>query len=103
MYINLYIAYYIRNQILFDILIKTILDENLKSIVNFLCRPIISTDTENKNEFSDFYRSYKEEDFEDFSRELTNLVNKSKTNIKEKKLFSLSNSHLKDLLIKNIQ
>ena len=101
--ITLDVAYYIRNQILFDIIIKTILDENIKSIVNFLSRPIISIDKENKNEFSDFYRSYKEDDFQDFSKELTNLLNKSKINIKEKKLISIANNHLKDLLIKNMK
>ena len=99
--ITLDVAYYIRNQLLFDIINKTILDEKIKSIVNFLCRPIISIDKENKNEFSDFYRSYKEDDFQYFSNELTNLVNKSKTNIKEKKLISLANSHLQDLIINN--
>ena len=93
---NLDIVCYIRNQILFDIINETILDEQFKSIVNFLCRPIISKNQDLKNDFSDFYRKFEEKDFEKFSQELFELIQKPNKSIKEKKLLNLSNNHLND-------
>ena len=96
---HLDIVSYIRNQMLFDIINKTILDENVKGIINFLCRPIISVNNEIKKDNYNFYRSYKENDFIVFSEELTNLIEKKEKKIKEKKLIYLPNEHLKDLLV----
>ena len=84
---------------LFDIVYKTILDENVKGIINFLCRPIISIKNDIKKDNYNFYRSYKENDFIEFSEELTNLIEKKEKKIKEKRLINLSNEHLKDLLV----
>ena len=98
---HLDIVSYVRNQMLFDIVNNTILDKNVKDIINFLCRPIISINNEIKNAYSDFYRSYKEDDFIEFSEELMNLIQKPDKKNKEKKLISLSNRHLKDLLVDN--
>ena len=76
--------------------------EHIKSITNFLCRPIISiNDNKEKNELSEFYLQYKENDFYKFSEEINNLIQKPKKKIKEKKLIFLSNKHLKDLIGKN--
>ena len=50
---------YVRNMILFDMLNQLILDDSKKTIINFLCRPVISLDNNNKNEFNEFYRNYK--------------------------------------------
>ena len=91
---NLDIVSYVRNQILFQLMNETILEENIKSIVNFLCRPVISSNNETKNNFSDFYRSYEETDFNKFSEDLLELINKPKKKDKEKKLIKLSNHHL---------
>ena len=77
------------------------MDENIKSIVNFLCRPIISINNDNKNEFADFYRSYEETDFDKFCKEIKQLAQKPKKKIKEKKLIMLSNKQLKNFLINN--
>ena len=96
---HLDIISYIRNQMLFDIVYKTILDENIKGIINFLCRPIISVKNDIKNDNYDFYRNYKENDFIEFSEELTNLIEKKEKKVKEKRLIYLSNEHLKDLLV----
>ena len=43
------IVLYIRNMILFDILNETLLDESKKSIINFLCRPILSINKDEEN------------------------------------------------------
>ena len=93
--INLDIVSYIRNQILFDIINETILDEQVKSIVNFLCRPVLSINHDIKNNFSDFYKLYDEKDFTKFSEELIELIQKPNKSIREKKLIKLSNNRLK--------
>ena len=98
---SLDVVSYIRNIFLFDIINVTIMDENIKSIVNFLCRPIISINNDNKNEFADFYRSYEETDFDKFCKEIKQLAQKPKKKIKEKKLIMLSNKQLKNFLINN--
>ena len=96
------IVIFVRNQLLFNILNETILDEQIKSIANFLCRPILSiNDNKEKNELSEFYLQYKEDDFNKCSEQLIHLVQKPKKKIKEKKLISLSNKHLKNLIAKN--
>ena len=87
---------------LFNIINETILDDHVKSIVNFLSRPIISINKDNdKNDFEKFYRSYKESDFNKFSEDLSKLLQKPKKEIRERKLISLANKHLKDFLCSN--
>ena len=87
---------------LFNIINETILDDHVKSIVNFLSRPIISINKDNsKNDIEEFYRSYKENDFNKFYDEFMKLVQKPKKEIRERKLISLANKHLKDFLISN--
>lgn len=76
-----------------------ILDNDTKSIINFLCRPIISINNNNKSEFSEFYQSYKESDFDKFSQEIIQLIEKPKKKMREKKLILLSKRHLKEFLI----
>ena len=93
---NLDIVTYIRNQILFNIINETVLDDQIKSIINFLCRPVLSINHDIKNNFSDFYEMYEEKHFNKFSEELLELVQKPKKSIREKKLILLSNNHLKD-------
>ena len=99
---NLDVVIFVRNQMLFNILNETILEDQIKSIVNFLCRPIISiNDDKTKNDLPQYYLQYKEDDFNKFSEEVIQLVQKPKMKRKEKKLILLSNIHLKNFLIKN--
>jgi hypothetical protein len=93
------IVSFVRNQILINIINETILDNDTKSIINFLCRPIISINNNNKSEFSEFYQSYKESDFDKFSQEIIQLIEKPKKKMREKKLILLSKRHLKEFLI----
>ena len=94
-YNKLNIITYIRNMILFDIINRTILDDNKKEIINFLSRPIISVNGNEKQEFHKFYKKYKERDFEKFINNLGGLLNKPEKSNKENKLISTSNKHLK--------
>ena len=70
--------------------------EQIKSVINFLCRPVLSIKHDIKNNFSDFYKMFEEKDFNKFSEELLELIQKPKKNIREKRLIMLSNNHLKD-------
>ena len=99
---SLDIVAFVQNVMLFNIINETILDDHVKSIVNFLSRPIISINKDNdKNDFEKFYRSYKESDFNKFSEDLSKLLQKPKKEIRERKLISLANKHLKDFLCSN--
>ena len=99
---SLDVTCFVRNHMLFNIIHKTILNENIKPIINFLCRPIISIENENdENEFQEFYCSFKDGDFEKFSDELIRLDKIPKKEDKEKNLLLLSNKHLKDFCSNN--
>ena len=94
------IVCFVQNNMLFNIVNETILDEHTKSIVNFLSRPIISKNIDiNKNGLEEFYRSYKEEDFNKFYDDLIQLSQKPQKEIREKKLLNLANKHIKNFLI----
>jgi len=86
---------YVRNMIFFDITNQINIDNNNKTIFNFLSRPIISLEKNQKNGFDDLYRTYKEKDFKKFSDEIQNLAQKPSKNHMEDKLLSVSNEHLK--------
>ena len=94
-YKKLDIINYIRNMILFDIMSQTILDDERNDIINFLCHPIITNQKIQSNEFNEFYRNYKEEDFYKFLNNIKQLLNKSQKTEKENKLITLSKEHLK--------
>ena len=87
---------YVRNMILFDLLNQIILDDSKKAIINFLCRPVISLNNVQKNEFNEFYRNYKEKDFKKFAEEIQDLSHKKNKDDKEIKLISASNEHLRN-------
>ena len=92
------IIIYVRNMILFDFLNKIIIDENRIPIINFICRPIISLDKEEKNKYDDFYKNYREKDFNQFSEEIMDLTEKPRDKDKKMRLVSLSREHLKKLV-----
>ena len=92
------IILYIRNMLLFDIMNKTLIDNNKKTIINFLCRPIITNDKKIDDDFEEFYKNYKEKDFDNLSEKLPELCEKSQKENREKYLISLSHEHLKDLI-----
>ena len=97
-YKKLDIITYIRNMILFDIINKTILDNNKKDIINFLCRPIISINKNKKNEFDDFYKIYEDNDFNKFSNNIKELLRKDYKKNKENRLINISKEYLEEFL-----
>ena len=86
---------YIRNMILFDIINRTILDDDRKEIINFLCRPIITVNNNEKNEFDIFYKNYKKQNFEKLSNNIKGLLQNPEKLEKEQKLLYFCKEHLK--------
>ena len=86
---------YIKNMILFDIMNRTIIDNERNDIINFICRPIISSEQNQTEEIGQYYKNYKEEDFEKFKNNITELMKKPQKVEKENKLISISKEHLK--------
>jgi hypothetical protein len=86
---------YVRNMILFNIMNQTIIDGRQKVILNFLSRPLISVEQKNKNTFDEFYKDYKEKDFNKYYDQIQELVQKQKKEEREEKLISISNERLK--------
>ena len=89
---------YIRNMFIFDIMNRTILDDDKKNILNFLCRPTISVNESQKNEFEEFYKIYGDKDFDKFTKNIEELIRKPHKHNKEKRLISYSKEHLKEFL-----
>ena len=93
------IVLYVRNMLLIDIINETFLGEDKKDIINFLSRPIISLKGKKKNILPIFYHSYNSSDFNKFYFELDELARKSDKRKEEEHLISISNNHLKNMLI----
>ena len=92
---------YIKNQFLIDYMKLTLLDansENKKSLIDFLSRPIISLEKEEK-ETNKIHKNFSEEDFDKFYNEIMEMLKSPKT-IKNEKciIISLSNKKLKELI-----
>ena len=92
------IILYTRNMILLDIMNKLLLDQDKKSIINFLTRPTLYSKKEVETEYDKFYNNYSGKDFNNLSEEISNLAEKSDKLMTEKKLISLSNKILKELI-----
>ena len=97
LYNKLDIILYIRNMILLDIINNTLLNNNKKSIINFLSHPMISTEKE-KEEISEFYKEYNMKDFENLFDGINELVIKPNKKEREKNLIFLINKQLKEVL-----
>ena len=89
---------YVRNMILLDINNQLTLDPSRKTIMNFVCRPVISVSKNNKNEFDEFYKTYKEKDFKKFSDEIQELAQKNNKSGKDTKLVAVTNDHMRDFI-----
>ena len=89
---------YMRNMILFDVMNQTMIDDNKKPILNFLSRPVISVNKKNKREFFEFYKNYKEKDFNRYYDKIQEIVQNPKKEEMEEKLVSISNEQLKSFV-----
>ena len=94
---NLDVTLYVKNVLLFDIMQKTLLDDRRNGIINFISRPTISTNSEDK-EFSEFYNTYSYRDFEQFNFEINELIQNPRLEKNEKNLLSLCNKALREII-----
>ena len=98
LYQKLDITLYLRNMMLLDIMNKTLLEENMKNIINFISRPILSLNKNENDELESFYQSYTDSEFEKFSNDIYEYAKKSDKNIIEKKILNISNKQLKEFI-----
>ena len=89
---------YSRNMILFDIINQTILEDNKKKIINFLCRPVININQKAKYKDQEFYNNYREKDFNRYYDCIQDLVQKPQKEDREMRLISVSNEHLREFV-----
>ena len=98
LYKKLDVITYVRNMILLDINNQITLDMNKKTIMNFVCRPVVSIKKNKKSEFDEFYKNYKEKDFKKFCDEIQEMAQKSNKSGRDVKLIDVTNEHLRDFL-----
>ena len=90
------IALFVRNMILIDIINNAILEDSMKSIINFINRPILSLNKD--NEFESFCQTYTDNDFNKLSDEVCEFAKKSDKNIIEEMVLTISKKKLKELI-----
>ena len=86
---NLDIVLYIRNTLLFDKMNEILLNSNNKDIINFLYRPILSTNKVEEKEINELHLDYKEIYFDKFYENISELLKKRNLTNKEKKIIFL--------------
>ncbi len=89
---------YVRNMFMFDVINQTLINANKKPIVNFLARPIVSINKRNKGEFDEFYRNYKDKDFNKYYDQIQEMAQKPEKEEIEKRLVSMANAHLRSFV-----
>ena len=81
--------------ILFDTTNRTTTDNERNDTINFIRRPIISSEQNQTEEIGQYYKNHKEEDSEKLKNNITELMKKPQKIEKENKLISISKEHLK--------
>ena len=89
---------YVRNMILLDIMYDSMLEGKKKDVINFLSRPVISLYINDKFKPTQFYRRFRGADFARFSDSITDVVQKSKGEMVDKKLIDFTNRQLKAII-----
>ena len=92
------IALYVQNMLLIDIINQLILEDNMKNIINFISRPIFSSNLNKEKEFESFYQTYTNKDFDKLYDELYEFSKKDDKKLMEEKILNISNKQLKELI-----
>ena len=102
LYNKLDIVLFMRNMILLEIMSKTLVNNNnnKNGIIKFLSRPILSVAKKEESELNESSKNYEGTDFDNLYYEISELVQKDEKRETEKKLLSLSNQQLKELVYK---
>ena len=94
---NLDVVNYIRNMLLFENMNEHLLNSNLKDIINFLYRPILSKNKIEEKELNELNQDYKEVYFNKFCDKICELVQKKDLTQKEKQIILLTQQKLYEL------
>ena len=83
--------------LLFENINMHLLNSNIKDIINFLYRPILSKNKIEENEINELNQDYKEAYFDKFCDKISELLQRRDLSQKEKKLILLTKQKLYDL------
>ena len=88
---------HVRNQLLFDVINQMIIDDNKKTLINFLGRPVISLskNKKTKSPFDEFYKKYSEKEFNRYFDMVQEMTQKQEKDESETKLISMSQNNLR--------
>ena len=89
------VIYYLKSVLTLDIY-KNIFMDDKQEILKFLCMPIISSETENK-ECYQYHTIYSDNDFNALENEISLLLKKPSIGVNEKKLLNLVNQRLNEI------
>ena len=92
------ISLYIKNTILIDILNQAFINNNMKSMIKFISRPIISLNKNNEKNMSQFYENYELEDFDNLYEDTSNISKKPRLTQAEQKIISFVYNELKEMV-----
>ena len=82
--------------LLFENINMHLLNSNIKDIINFLYRPILSKNKIEENEINELNQDYKEAYFDKFCDKISELLQRRDLSQKEKKLILLTKQKLYD-------
>ena len=91
------ISLFVKNMILIDIMNQILLRENKEVIIQFLSRPVISLNKEEK-ELDKTNKEFNENVFDKFYSEMMDIAKKPEIIDNEKEIISLLNKKLKELI-----
>lgn len=77
---------------------QSLIDADKKDTINFLRRPVVSPKKNKKSLFDDFYKVYKEKEFNKFSNKIEGLIKKQQKDNIDNKLISRSKEHLQEFV-----
>ena len=91
------ITFYITNAIFIDILNQILINDNMKSMIKFISRPIISLSKSSKRDLNQFYKKYVEKDFDNLYENVSEMSKKPSLTQAEQKLMSLVYNKLNEI------
>ena len=84
---------------LFDIFNQFLIETELKEVINFLSRPMISVNKETKKFYDEiYYKNFDDNNFDKLYESILNIKAKYDKGKKEDKLIKLANIKLKEFL-----
>ena len=99
LYYKLDICLYLRNMFLFDIFNQFLIETELKEVINFLSRPMISVNKETKKFYDEiYYKNFDDNNFDKLYESILNIKAKYEKGKKGDKLIKLANIKLKEFL-----